>query len=292
MRRLALAGVVASTLIIWTGGAVRLTESGLGCTTWPKCTSASLVAAGATGDPLIHRWVEFGNRVATAIIFVVAVAVFVAAWQFRTNGKRRRDLVWLACAQPAGIVAQALIGGVVVLTKLAPFWVSLHFVATLPVLAAAVALHVRAAEGTGPAKRLAQPLVRLVAWALIAVTAAMVLAGTLVTGAGPLAGAADVQRYRFMSLPAVTQLHADIGWVLGTLAVMLVACLHLTEAPARGRRLGWVVLGLIAAQGAIGYAQYFSGLPAGLVWVHVADSALIWIAVLRLNFSLRERDVM
>jgi heme A synthase len=289
LRRLALAGVITSTLIIWTGGAVRLSESGLGCTTWPKCTSASLVAAGATGDPLIHRWVEFGNRLATALIFVVAVAVFVAAWQFRDAGRRRRDLVWLAAAQPAGIVAQALIGGIVVLTKLAPFWVSLHFIATLPVLAAAVALHVRTTEGTDRPTRLVQPLVLLVARALLVITTAMMLAGTLVTGTGPLAGAADVQRYRFMSLTAVTQLHADIGWVLGTAAVMLVACLHLTDAPARAVRLGWIVLGLIAAQGAIGYAQYFSGLPAGLVWVHVADSALIWIAVIRLNFAVRDR---
>jgi heme a synthase len=294
MRRIALAGVIASTLIIWTGGAVRLSESGLGCTTWPKCTSASLVAAGATGDPLIHRWVEFGNRLATALIFAIAVAVFVAAWQFRdaSTGRRRRDLVWLASAQPAGIAAQALIGGIVVLTKLAPFWVALHFIATLPVLAAAVVLHARAAEGTARPTRLVQPLVLLVARALLVVTAAMMLAGTLVTGAGPLAGAADVQRYRFMSLNAVTQLHADIGWVLGTAAVMLVLCLHLTEAPRRAVRLGWVVLGLIAAQGAIGYAQYFSGLPAGLVWVHLADSALIWIAVIRLNLALRDRGAI
>jgi heme A synthase len=293
MRRLALAGVVASTLIIWTGGAVRLSESGLGCTTWPKCTSGSLVAAGTTGDPLIHRWVEFGNRLATAVIFIIAVAVFVAAWQFRgADGKRRRDLVWLASAQPAGIVAQAIIGGIVVLTKLAPFWVSLHFIATLPVLAAAVALHVRCTEGTGPPTRLVQPLVLLVARALVVVTAAMTLAGTLVTGSGPLAGAADVQRYTFMSVTAVTQLHADIGWVLGTVAAMLVLSLHLTDAPARVIRLGWIALGLIAVQGAIGYAQYFSGLPAGLVWVHVAESAVIWIAVLRLNFALRDRSAV
>jgi heme a synthase len=300
MRRLALAGVITSALIIWTGGAVRLSESGLGCTTWPKCTSASLVAAGATGDPLIHRWVEFGNRLATALIFIVAVAVFVAAWQFRGTdsagqggrppcGGRRWDLVWLAAAQPAGIAAQALIGGIVVLTKLTPFWVSLHFIATLPVLAAAVALHVRSGEGTGPPRRLVQPLVLLVARALVVVTAAMMLAGTLVTGAGPLAGAADVQRYRFMSLAAVTEMHADIGWVLGTVAVMLVLSLHLTEAPRRAVRLSWLVLALIAAQGAIGYAQYFSGLPAGLVWVHVGNTALILIAVLRLNFALRDR---
>ena len=117
----------------------------------------------------------------------------------------------------------------------------------------------------------------------------MMVAGTLVTGTGPLAGAGDVPRYHFLSLTAVTQLHADIGWVLGTLAVMLALIMHLTEAPPRAVRLSWIVLGLIGLQGAIGYAQYFSGLPAGLVWVHVANTALIWIAVIRLTFALRDR---
>lgn len=291
MRRIALAGVLASLAIIPTGAAVRLSQSGLGCTDWPKCTAGSLVASGASGDPLIHRWIEFGNRMVTAVIFAVAIAVFIAAWRFRPgqDGRRRRDLVWLASAQPAGIAAQALIGGIVVLTKLSPFWVSLHYLATLPVLAAAVALHVRCTEGTEPARPLVQPLVRLVALALVAVASAMMVAGTLVTGTGPLAGAGDVPRYRFLPLTEVTQLHADIGWVLGTLAVMMVLCLTLTDAPARAVRLGWLVLGLIALQGVIGYAQYFSGLPAGLVWVHVANTALIWIAVLRLTFALRDR---
>jgi heme A synthase len=294
MRRVALAGVITSSLIIATGGAVRLSESGLGCTTWPKCTAASLIASGATGDPLIHRWIEFGNRLATTLIFVVAIVVFVAAWQFRdaSTGRRRRDLVWLAGAQPAGIAAQAIIGGVVVLTKLDPFWVSLHFIATLPVLAAAVALHVRCAEGTARPTWLVPPLVLFVARSLLVVTSVMMVAGTLVTGTGPLAGAGDVQRFHFLSLTAVTQLHADVGWVLGTVAVMLVACLHFTDAPARARRLGWITLGLIGGQGAIGYAQYFSGLPAGLVWVHVANTALIWIAVFRLYFALRDRSVV
>jgi cytochrome c oxidase assembly protein subunit 15 len=291
MRRIALAGVVASLAIIPTGAAVRLSQSGLGCTDWPKCTASSLVASGASGDPLIHQWIEFGNRMITAAIFVVAIAVFIAAWRFRADqeGKRRRDLVWLAAAQPAGIAAQAMIGGIVVLTKLSPFWVSLHYLATLPVLAAAVALHVRCAEGTGPARPLAPPLVRLVASALVVVASVMMVAGTLVTGTGPLAGAGEVPRYHFLSLAAVTQLHADIGWVLGTLAVMLTLITHLTETPAGAVRLSWIVLGLIGLQGAIGYAQYFSGLPAGLVWVHVANTALIWIAVLRLTFALRDR---
>ena len=291
MRRIAFAGVLASLAIIPTGAAVRLSQSGLGCTDWPRCTATSLVASGASGSPLIHRWIEFGNRLVTAAILVVAIAVLIAAWRFRPgpDARRRRDLVLLAAVQPAGIMAQAMIGGIVVLTKLSPFWVSLHYLATLPVLAAAVALRVRCTEGTEPARPLAVPLVRLVARALVVVTTVMLVAGTLVTGTGPLAGAGNVPRYHFLSLTAVTQLHAAIGWVLGTLAVMLVLIMQLTEVPARAIRLSWIVLGLIGLQGAIGYAQYFAHLPAGLVWLHVANTALIWIAVLRLTFALRDR---
>jgi cytochrome c oxidase assembly protein subunit 15 len=238
----------------------------------------------------------------TVAIFVIAIVVFVAAWRFRDGlaevgrggasrerGRRRPDLIWLASAQPAGIVAQAVIGGIVVKTNLSPFWVSLHYLATVPVLAAAVALQVRCAEGTGRPRPLVPRLVRLVAGALAGAVALMLAVGTLVTGTGPLAGAPSVPRYRFMSLTAVTQLHADIGWALGVLAVALVLMLMLVDAPARAIRFAWIVLGLIGAQGALGYAQYFAGLPAGLVWVHVASTALIWIAVLRLGYALRDR---
>src|SRR5260370_23775350 len=140
--------------MIPTGAAVRLSQSGLGCTDWPRCPASSLVASGASGDPLIHRWIEFGNRMITAAIFVIAIAVFIAAWRFRAgqDGQRRRDLVWLAAAQPAGIAAQALIGGIVVLTKPSPFWVSLAYLPTLPVLRAAVALPLPGAQGPRPAR--------------------------------------------------------------------------------------------------------------------------------------------
>lgn len=291
MRRIALAGLITSTVIIPTGAAVRLSQSGLGCTTWPKCTPASLVASGASGDELIHRWIEFGNRMVTIGISILAVLVFVAAWRFASRqAGGRPDLIWLAAAQPAGIVAQAVIGGIVVRTNLSPFWVSLHYLATLPVLAAAAVLHVRCAEGNAPPRPLAAPLVRVVARALLVITSVTMVVGTLVTGTGPLAGAGDAPRYHFLSLRAITELHADIGWVLGTVAVMLVLALrYLPDTPPRARRLGWVVLGLIGLQGAIGYAQYFAGLPAGLVWVHVANTALLWIAVIRLNLGLRDR---
>ena len=289
MRRIALAGVVASAGIVMTGAGVRLSESGLGCPDWPRCTATSIVASGATGDPLIHRWVEFGNRLVTVAIFVVAAAVFIAAWRYRPDrAGRRKDLVWLASAQPAGILAQAALGGIVVLTKLDPVWVSVHFLLSMALAAAAVALYVRCTEGRGPARPLVPREVRLLAFGAVGVLGLMLAAGTVVTGTGPLAGAGDVPRFH-LPLTGVTQFHADIGWLLGGLVIALVLGLRLGGAPRRAVRLGWLLLALIGVQGAVGYAQYFSGLPAGLVWVHVANSVLIWITALLLLFALRDR---
>ena len=292
MRRIALAGVLASAAIILTGAAVRLSQSGLGCPDWPACTSTSIGAAGATGDSLIHRWIEFGNRLVTVAIFAIAVLVWVAAWRLRDDrtGRRRPDLIWLASAQPAAIVLQAVLGGIVVLTKLNPVWVSVHFVASMAMVAAAVALHVRCQEGSGPARWLVRPELRLLAAGVVGVLAVMFAAGTVVTGTGPLAGARSVARYH-LPLTGVTQLHADIGWLLAGLVIALALGLRLSSAPPRAARLGWILLALIGAQGAVGYTQYFTGLPAGLVWVHVAGSVAIWITALRLLFSLRDRGL-
>jgi heme a synthase len=288
MRRIALAGVVANAGIVMTGAGVRLSESGLGCPDWPRCTASSIVASGATGDPLIHRWVEFGNRLVTVAIFVVAILVFVAAWRYRQEGARRRDVMWLAAAQPAGIVAQAVLGGIVVLTKLDPVWVSIHFLLSMALVAAAVALYVRCAEGRGPTRLLVPREIRFGAFGAVAVLGLMLAAGTVVTGTGPLAGAGDIPRFH-LPLGGVTQFHADIGWLLGGLVIALVVGLRLVGAPRRAVRLSWLLVALIAVQGAIGYAQYFSGLPAGLVWVHVANSVVIWVTALLLLFALRDR---
>jgi heme a synthase len=289
MRRIALAGVLASAAIILTGAAVRLSQSGLGCPDWPACTSSSIGATGATGDTLIHRWIEFGNRLVTAAIFVIAIVVCVAAWRFADgSGRRRTDLVWLASAQPAAIVAQAALGGIVVLTKLDPVWVSVHFLASMALVAAAVALYVRCREGTGPARWLVRRELRLLAGGLVGVLALMITAGTVATGTGPRAGARSVARYH-LPLAGVTQLHADIGWLLAGLVTGLVLSLWLSPVPRRVARLGALLLALILLQGAVGYTQYFTGLPAGLVWVHVCGSVLIWITALRLLFSLRDR---
>jgi heme a synthase len=301
MRRVAVAGVVANAGIIMTGAAVRLSASGLGCPDWPDCTSSSLVAAHTSGDPMFHTYIEFTNRMLTFALMVVAVLVMVTAWRFRPAGTRRRGIVWLAAAQPLGVVTQAVLGGIVVLTNLNPAAVSIHFLLSSTILALAVTLWSRCAEGDGPATRLVRGDLRVLSVALVPLVALMLAAGTVVTGTGPLAGStfvphsgagrAYVPRYH-LPLEGVTQLHADIGWMLGTLVAVLAVCLQLTGAPRRVRRLGWLLLGLVGLQGVIGYSQYFSGLPAGLVWFHVSGSVLIWITALRLMFATRDRGAV
>ncbi len=317
MRRLALAAVIADTVIMSTGAAVRLSASGLGCPDWPQCSAADVVASKNAGQTLLNTWIEFGNRLLNFPLVIVAGLIFIAAWRFRPDGRRRRDLVWLAASQPLGVVAQAVIGGIVVLTKLNPAAVSVHFLVSASIVAAAVTLHAKCARGglgekvslpwgvrgdgspreeeqggsggdRPPAESTVRRDLRLVSAALVAVTGAMLAAGTVVTGTGPLAGHADTPRYK-LPLEGVTQLHADIGWLLAGLAVALVLGLRLSGAPPRAVRASWIMLAALGSQGVIGYIQYFTHLPAGLVWVHVTGSVLVWIAVLRLFLAVREQ---
>ena len=274
---------------------MRLSKSGLGCPDWPQCSTADIVASKNAGQTLLNTWIEFGNRLLNFPLVIIAALIFIAAWRFRLaepDGRRRRGLVWLAAAQPLGVVAQAVIGGIVVLTKLNPASVSVHFLVSAAVVAAAVVLHMRCAaladadempEATSVRRDL-----RVMSAALVAVTCVMLAAGTVVTGTGPLAGDAGVPRYK-LPLEGVTQLHADIGWLLAGLSIALVLGLRLSGAPRRAVRAGWIMLAALGSQGVIGYIQYFTHLPAGLVWVHVTGSVLVWIAVLRLFFVMRER---
>ena len=301
MRRLALAGVIADTVIMSTGAAVRLSASGLGCPDWPQCSAADIVASKNAGQTLLNTWIEFSNRLLNFPLVIIAGLIFIATWQYRPDGKRRRDLVWLGAAQPLGVVAQAVIGGIVVLTKLNPAAVSVHFLVSASIVAAAVALQAAVSGGRPPETPRDRgdpsprpPLavrrdLQLISAALVAVTCVMLAAGTVVTGTGPLAGHADTPRYH-LPLEGVTQLHADIGWLMAGLAVALVLGLRLSGAPPRAVRASWIMLAALGSQGTIGYVQYFTHLPAGLVWVHVTGSVLVWIAVLRLFFVVRERS--
>jgi heme a synthase len=290
MRNLALAGVVANAVIMSTGEAVRLSQSGLGCPDWPKCTQASVVAAHTAGQTTLNTWIEFGNRLLNIPLIAVAGLVLIAAWQYRPPGsdRRRRDLVWLAAALPGGVIAQAVVGGIVVLTKLNPGWVAAHFMLSTAILGAAVVLQVRCGEGSGPATPVVRRDLRLIAAALVAVVAVMVAAGTVVTGTGRLAGNAAAPRFHLPFL-GVTQFHADIGWLMGGLAFALILGLRLSGAPRRAVVRSWMLGALIVVQGALGYAQYFSGLPAGAVWVHVTVAVVIWIVTLQLFLALRDR---
>jgi cytochrome c oxidase assembly protein subunit 15 len=319
----ALAAMISNAVVIATGAAVRLSSSGLGCPDWPACTKSSAVAADSSGQTLLNSWIEFGNRLLNFPLVAIAGLTFIAffLWHRRQRAAGlagRKDLVWLAAVLPLGVCAQAVIGGIVVLTKLNPALVSVHFLLSAAIiLTSAVVLHARTVAlekaelekaekepgnqpGTGrgtkqtavsgaPAVRID---LRVLAGLLTAVTALMLAAGTIVTGTGPLAGTEidahghleTVPRFHF-SLAAVTQLHADIGWFIGALAVALVVGLRYSGAPRRTVRLGWVVLIGLGLQGIIGYVQYFNHLPAGLVWVHVALSVLIWVFVLQLYLS-------
>ena len=296
VRGLALASVIANAVIIATGEAVRLSSSGLGCPDWPQCTKTSAVAAHSTGQTTLNTWIEFGNRLLNFPLAAIAGLAFIACLCYKPGGHRRRDLVWLSAALPFGVIAQAVVGGIVVLTRLNPAMVAAHYLLSSAILAAAVVLHVRAGEGAGPARSLVRTDLRILAALLVGVTALMLAAGTVVTGTGPLAGSVldtnghrkTVPRFHF-PLENVTQLHADIGWFIGALAVALVIGLRFTPAPRQAVRFSVLVLAGLGIQGVVGYTQYFSHLPAGLVWVHVASSVVLWIFVLRLYLATRER---
>ena len=290
LRQLALAGVVANVIIMSTGEAVRLSKSGLGCPDWPDCTAKSLVAASTTGQTTLNTWIEFGNRLLNFPLVVIAGLVFIAACCYRSpeTGQRRRDLIWLAAALPLGVLAQAVVGGITVLTKLNPGWVAGHFMLSAAIVAAAVVLHVRAGEGDGPAVLVVRRDLRVIGAPLVGAVALTFAAGTVVTGTGPLAGNAEAKRFH-LPFVGVTQFHADIGWVIAALSFALLIGLPLSGAPRPAVRRIYTMGGLTLAQGAIGYAQYFSGLPAGLVWVHVTVAVVIWVVVVRVYLAMRER---
>jgi cytochrome c oxidase assembly protein subunit 15 len=296
IRGWALAAVISNAVLIATGEAVRLSSSGLGCPDWPSCTKTSLVAAHSPGQTSLNTAIEFGNRLLTYPLVIIAGLTFIACLRYMPGGRRRRDLVWLSAALPLGVVAQAVVGGIVVLTQLNPAGVSVHYLLSSAILAAAVVLRVRAGEGDGPVVPLVRTDLRVLTGLLVGVTTLMLAAGTVVTGTGPLAGTVldasghrkTVPRFHF-TLENVTQLHADIGWFIAALAVAVVIGLRFSAAPRAAMRLGWLVLIGLGIQGVVGYTQYFNHLPAGLVWVHVASSVVLWILVLQLYLATRTR---
>ncbi len=284
LRGLALASVIANVVIVVTGGAVRLTDSGLGCPTWPKCTDASLTP---TKQYAIHGLIEFSNRQLTFVLALVAVATWLVAMALR----RERAL---ATAAALGIPAQALLGGLTVLTHLNPWLVALHFLASMVILAVTFVLwwRVRGAAGAGePVPRTGVLLARLT----LAVTAATLVLGTVVTGSGPHAGATDTStgaphiHRTGLQVSSMAQLHADSVMVLVGLTVGLLALASTLQRTGAFARAVGVLLAVELAQGVIGYTQYFLSVPPLLVALHMLGACLVWLAALRMLLVARPR---
>lgn len=282
LRRLALASLVANVGIVLTGGAVRLTGSGLGCPTWPRCTDGSWTSTTEMG---IHGAVEFGNRTLTFVLGALALATLVTALRIRPH---RRSLVWLAAAVLAGIAAQGVIGGVIIWTDLNPSIVGTHFLVSVALIAVAYTLWRRVDEPDGPARVTVPGPVRTLAWLIAAVGAALLTVGTVVTGSGPHAGDPDVPR-NGLDPQTVSQAHADLGFLLLGLAVAAWLALRAVGARPRAVRAAAALVVVILAQGLVGLVQYFSGLPELLVWLHLLGSCLVWVAVLELLHTTRTR---
>jgi cytochrome c oxidase assembly protein subunit 15 len=283
VRRWALASVIANVGIIVTGGAVRLTESGLGCPEWPKCTADSLVATQEMG---IYGAIEFGNRLLTGVLIAVAVGALLAAW---LRVPRRMSLVKLAAAGLLYVPAQAIIGGITVWTNLNPWVVGLHFLASIPLVALSVALYVRSGEPDGAIVPLVPRPVRLLARGLVAVTSGVIVLGVVVTGSGPHAGDADTPR-NGMDPELMSQLHADLVWLLLGMTIALIAALHAVKAPESAKRTAYALLAVELLQGVIGYTQYYLGLPELLVGMHMLGAGVLWVAAVAVPFSLRKRE--
>ncbi len=284
VRKLAFASVVANTLIVVTGGAVRLTGSGLGCPTVPRCTDDSWVP---TSEHAQHGVIEFANRQLTFVLAAVSLATLVAVIRGRP---RRPALVRLAVASFLGIPAQAVLGAVTVLTGLNPWTVAGHFLLSMLVLAVTVVLWWRAGEAAdGPRRRVVRGQMLILGRVLVAVTTAVLVLGTVVTGSGPHAGDDAAARIG-LDLETVSQVHADAVMLLVGLTIATLFGLAATRAPAEVRRAAAVLLGVELAQGLVGFLQYFTGLPVLIVGVHLLGACLVWIAALRLLLSMGVRE--
>ena len=294
LRGIFIANLAAQIAIVVTGGIVRLTGSGLGCPTWPECVEGSYVPT-SRQEEAWHKYVEFGNRLLTFVLAALAIAAIVGAFawwrrQRRDGSVARGPVLALAAIPIIGTVVQAVLGGVTVLTGLNPWAVAAHFLVSIAIIAGCVLLVVRAGEpGDRPVTRLVRPEVRLLGWALVWVTLVVVVLGVIVTGSGPHSGDADTEARFGVDPRTVSWLHADaVLLFLGLTAGFLVA-LRVTRAPARTVRLTLALLGVALAQGLIGYAQYFSGLPWVLVAIHMLGACLVWALAVFVALSMRAR---
>jgi cytochrome c oxidase assembly protein subunit 15 len=280
-RRITFATALLLGVIIVTGGAVRLTGSGLGCPSWPNCDPGHLTPRSADD---VNAMVEFLNRVFTTL---VSVAVGLAVVGSLLRQPRRRDLTWLSLGLVGGFVAQAILGGLVVLFELQPQFVMAHFLVSLVLLANGILLHRRAGEPAGPAHLRVAPSVRYAGLALLASVSLVAVTGTVVTASGPHGGDAKAKRFSY-SIPQVARIHGSTVVLFLLLVLLTFALFRRTRAAAEDQRRLGVVLVVAVAQAGIGYYQYFNGIPALVVGFHIAGATALFAAVF--HFWLRLTD--
>jgi cytochrome c oxidase assembly protein subunit 15 len=266
-------------LIVFTGAAVRVTGSGLGCPDWPKCYEDGRL----TPELGTHSYIEFGNRMLTTIVGLSAIAAGLGAFRRRPF---RRDLAVLGMLLPVGVAGQAVMGGLTVLYGLAPGWVMAHFALSMVIIVAAGALVWRARPGFVRGERAGDLVVARAVWALFALGGVTLFAGTAATAAGPHAGGSGtgdiVERFTFKGADTVTWLierHGALAALLGVAAVLVWWLARRRGAePALVHRLARVCA-LMAVQGGLGIVQFALDVPAELVWVHVALATLLWVGI-------------
>jgi heme a synthase len=280
------AAVVTNILIVFTGGVVRVSGSGLGCSDWPTCDGQNIAPRAGGEHAAWQAYVEFGNRLLTFVVLAAAVAAVVMVRRTGPWPAATRRLAW---ALPLGVVLQAVLGGITVLTGLSPITVAAHFLVSMALIWAAVGLFVR----TRPPRAGTPPVpggIRLGTTAIAIVAGVVLVLGTIVTGSGPHGG--DVAAPRFnLDLRVMAIAHADAVWLLIglTLAMVVVTWRSPTRRVARGLQLLLVVE---LAQGGIGYLQYWLGVPPTLVSLHILGAALLWAVVTTVWFRARPQRLV
>ena len=262
--------------LVLTGGAVRLTGSGLGCPTWPECTPGSYTPVPYQAEGQLHAWIEFGNRLLTFALLFSALAAVIYVLK-----SGRKDLRSLAAGQVLGIIGQGVLGGITVLTDLHPLPVAGHLLLSMLLIAGAASLYARRDE---PHFKVSAPtkIISLLSRAHVLISFVVLILGTLVTGSGPHAGDEKAQRFGF-DIRSVAILHADaVIFLMGLTIALLVAA----SVANSTKRAIYIFFAISLAQGGIGYAQYLTGIPELLVAIHLAGATIFWIAAWRIRLSV------
>jgi cytochrome c oxidase assembly protein subunit 15 len=268
--------------LVLTGGAVRITGSGLGCPTWPECTPGSYTPVPHQAEGQLHAWIEFGNRLLTFALVAVSLAVLIHVLY-----KRRRDLRSLAIGQLLGILGQGVLGGITVLTDLHPLPVAGHLLLSIILIAGAASLYSRR-EYSARLRTDLDKLTKRISLLHIGLTFVVIILGTIVTGSGPHAGDEKAQRFGF-DIRVVAWLHADA--VIALLGLTAAFFILVRSDKELVRRIA-VFTAIALAQGAIGYIQYFTGIPEILVAAHLLGATLVWIAAWRIRITVTKTLVI